>query len=142
MTDPNLSSFLWSVADLLRGDYKQSEYGKVILTEREIRTAYLDNARFFRSYRRGQLSEKESAESAQILETLFEMRTTTPEELLAAMRESEENRALLLPLLWRLVANGGVGMDLSQPLSMQSALWSHEPHEDLPLCVEKRAAWC
>ncbi|MBK6486177.1 MAG: SAM-dependent DNA methyltransferase [Gemmatimonadetes bacterium] len=31
MPDPNLSSFLWSVADLLRGDYKQSEYGKVIL---------------------------------------------------------------------------------------------------------------
>lgn len=31
MTDPNLSSFLWSVADLLRGDYKQSDYGKVIL---------------------------------------------------------------------------------------------------------------
>src|SRR5258708_3733160 len=29
--DPNLSSFIWSVADLLRGDYKQSEYGKVIL---------------------------------------------------------------------------------------------------------------
>jgi len=24
-------SFIWSVADLLRGDYKQSEYGKVIL---------------------------------------------------------------------------------------------------------------
>src|SRR2546425_9027730 len=23
--------FIWSVADLLRGDYKQSEYGKVIL---------------------------------------------------------------------------------------------------------------
>ncbi len=31
MTQPNLSSFIWSVADLLRGDYKQSEYGKVIL---------------------------------------------------------------------------------------------------------------
>jgi type I restriction enzyme M protein len=31
MPDPNLSSFIWSVADLLRGDYKQSEYGKVIL---------------------------------------------------------------------------------------------------------------
>jgi len=27
----NLSAFLWSVADLLRGDYKQSDYGKVIL---------------------------------------------------------------------------------------------------------------
>jgi type I restriction enzyme M protein len=31
MSDSNLSSFIWSVADLLRGDYKQSEYGKVIL---------------------------------------------------------------------------------------------------------------
>src|SRR5687768_1761195 len=31
MSDLNLSSFIWSVADLLRGDYKQSEYGKVIL---------------------------------------------------------------------------------------------------------------
>src|SRR5437773_1585339 len=31
MSATNLSSFIWSVADLLRGDYKQSEYGKVIL---------------------------------------------------------------------------------------------------------------
>ncbi len=31
MADPNLSSFIWSVADLLRGNYKQSDYGKVIL---------------------------------------------------------------------------------------------------------------
>ena len=31
MNDPNLSSFIWFVADLLRGDYNQSEYGKVIL---------------------------------------------------------------------------------------------------------------
>jgi type I restriction enzyme M protein len=31
MSETNLSSFIWSVADLLRGDYKQSEYGKVIL---------------------------------------------------------------------------------------------------------------
>ncbi|QDT15072.1 type I restriction-modification system subunit M [Alienimonas californiensis] len=27
----NLSALIWSVADLLRGDYKQSEYGRVIL---------------------------------------------------------------------------------------------------------------
>lgn len=31
MNHSALSSLLWSVADLLRGDYKQSEYGKVIL---------------------------------------------------------------------------------------------------------------
>ena len=31
MADTNLSSFIWSVADLLRGDYKRSDFGKVIL---------------------------------------------------------------------------------------------------------------
>ena len=27
----NHAAFIWSVAELLRGDYKQSEYGRVIL---------------------------------------------------------------------------------------------------------------
>jgi type I restriction enzyme M protein len=31
MNHQSLSAFIWSVADLLRGDYKQSEYGRVIL---------------------------------------------------------------------------------------------------------------
>ena len=34
MTNNNFSqvaSFIWSVADLLRGDFKQSQYGRVIL---------------------------------------------------------------------------------------------------------------
>lgn len=31
MSNQNLSSFIWTVADLLRGDFKQSEYGKIIL---------------------------------------------------------------------------------------------------------------
>lgn len=30
-TIKNYAAFIWSVADLLRGDYKQSEYGKVAL---------------------------------------------------------------------------------------------------------------
>ena len=31
MNQQTLSTFIWSVTDLLRGDYKQSDYGKVIL---------------------------------------------------------------------------------------------------------------
>ncbi|EQD76038.1 Type I restriction-modification system methyltransferase subunit, partial [mine drainage metagenome] len=31
MNTSTISSFLWSVADLLRGDYKQADYGKIIL---------------------------------------------------------------------------------------------------------------
>ena len=31
MNQTNLSAFIWSIADLLRGDYRPHEYGKVIL---------------------------------------------------------------------------------------------------------------
>lgn len=31
MNHQALANFIWSVADLLRGDYKRSEFGKVIL---------------------------------------------------------------------------------------------------------------
>ena len=31
MNQTNLSAFIWSVADLLRGNYRPHEYGKVIL---------------------------------------------------------------------------------------------------------------
>ena len=31
MNNRELANFIWSIADLLRGDYKQAEYGKVIL---------------------------------------------------------------------------------------------------------------
>jgi type I restriction enzyme M protein len=31
MNQQNLSSFIWSIADLLLGDYTQSKYGKLIL---------------------------------------------------------------------------------------------------------------
>ena len=30
-TTQDLSAFVWSIAEILRGDFKQSEYGKVIL---------------------------------------------------------------------------------------------------------------
>ncbi|WP_295002479.1 hypothetical protein [uncultured Dechloromonas sp.] len=36
MNSQALSSFIWSVADLLHGNFKQSEYGKVILKAKVI----------------------------------------------------------------------------------------------------------
>jgi type I restriction enzyme M protein len=58
--DPNLSSFIWSVADLLRGDYKQSEYGKVILPFTVLRR--LDCV--LESTKAAVLTEKEKREKA------------------------------------------------------------------------------
>jgi type I restriction enzyme M protein len=56
----NLSSFIWSVADLLRGDFKQSEYGKVILPFTVLRRldCVLASSKF------AVLAEKEAREKA------------------------------------------------------------------------------
>ena len=62
MPDPNLSSFIWSVADLLRGDYKQSEYGKVILPFTVLRR--LDCV--LEPTKAAVLSEKEKREKARL----------------------------------------------------------------------------
>lgn len=29
--NPQLAAFIWSVVDLLRGDFKQSQYGRIIM---------------------------------------------------------------------------------------------------------------
>lgn len=62
MSQTNLSSFIWAVADLLRGDYKQSEYGKVILPFTVLRR--LDCV--LEPTKVAVLKEKEKRESAKI----------------------------------------------------------------------------
>ncbi len=37
MSQSELSNLIWSVADLLRGDYRQSEYGRVVLAFARLR---------------------------------------------------------------------------------------------------------
>ena len=56
----NHAAFIWSVADLLRGDYKQSDYGKVILPLTVIRRldCVLEPTKAKVPQRHRQLSEK------------------------------------------------------------------------------------
>jgi len=72
MADPNLSSFIWSVADLLRGDYKQSEYGKVILPFTVLRR--LDCV--LEATKPAVLAEKEKREKAGLNPEPFLLRTS------------------------------------------------------------------
>src|SRR5688572_15015436 len=62
MSQQNLTSFIWSVADLLRGDYKQSEYGKVILPFTVLRR--LDCV--LEPTKKAVLAEKEKREAAKV----------------------------------------------------------------------------
>lgn len=92
-----------------------------IITEREVRTPYLENAKFLRQYRR----VPTNCEHVDLLlAAMRELREADPETLLIAVFKDPWNRAQLIPMLWQLVSNKMIGVDLSQPLTMRSRIWA------------------
>jgi hypothetical protein len=94
-----------------------------LLTEREIRTPYLENAKFLLPYCR---LATDWERSRPLLRTLRELRQTDPEGLLAACAAGGEQQAELIFILWHLVSVWEIGADLTEPLTMRSTIWSKE----------------
>lgn len=94
-----------------------------LATEVEIRTPYLENAKFLLAFARRKFS---SEPCAQLLQGLRELREATPAALLLALCRDETNRALLTPALWHLLGSFRIGADLHLPLTMDSRIWSKE----------------
>jgi len=92
-----------------------------IYTERRIRTPFLRNVHDLRSHRR---TVERDEVLRRILLYLNRRPHSTPTELLATLAETPTDRNLLLAQLWRAVAIGLVQTDLTQPLRMDSAIWS------------------
>lgn len=92
-----------------------------LVTEREIRTELLWNAKFLLPYRHDQASE---ADCQRLLEALSASCETTPGDLLATCSPDRMVQARLLTSLWHLVASRVVGTDLRRRLTMRSRIWS------------------
>lgn len=90
-----------------------------IITEREIRTPYLQSVKFLRQYRRLQPND---AERRLLLDRLREVGESDPESLLLTISPEPVRRAELLPTLWHLVAAGDIYADLDEPLTMRSPI--------------------
>lgn len=95
-----------------------------LVTERHIRTPYLDNVKFLRPYRTVPVND---SYRTRLLNTLAHLEETDPASLLAAVCNDRWQQVQLLPLLWQLVATRQVSTDLYQPLTMHSRLWLQEP---------------
>ncbi len=91
-----------------------------VVTERHVRTPYLDNVKFLRSY---QAMSINAAYRTRILNVLLELEETDPASLLPALSQDRWQQAQILPMLWQLIAIRQIGADLSQPLTMQSRIW-------------------
>nr|WP_319542713.1 heteromeric transposase endonuclease subunit TnsA [uncultured Pseudodesulfovibrio sp.] len=92
-----------------------------LITEVEIRTPLLKNARFLLPFR---IQQSNSPEYLEMLTTkLRQLGKTSPSQLIATIYDEEWSQAKLLPSLWFLVASFQVGCDLAKPLNMESELW-------------------
>lgn len=93
-----------------------------IVTEEEIRSVYLHNARFLLSFvlRVQKLSER----SEILLSTLAEQSPTTPGRLLSSITQDPIERAFYVPRLWQLIGTFRIGADLWQSLTMESKIWA------------------
>ena len=93
-----------------------------IMTEKEIRTPYLENLRFLCPHVR---QGPESPEKMEMIDqALIRLGTTTPDALTRSVCTDEWNRAALLPTLWYLIGTFQIGIDLQQPLTMTSPIWN------------------
>lgn len=91
-----------------------------VVTERYIRTPYLENVKFLRDFR----TRTETGEhGVMLLERLATLRVSDPGELLAATFASKDRRMEGVAILWKLVANRLIRCDLRQKLTMNSTLW-------------------
>lgn len=95
-----------------------------VLTEKEIRTPYLQNARFLWTYRSG--DGLDMALVQDLIVRLADMHEADPEILMSTMFRDKWNRAAALPALWYLISNFQIGCDLERPLGMKSRIWSLE----------------
>lgn len=86
----------------------------VILTEREIRTPYLQNVRFLRGYRALEPDRRDVS----LLKASLRHGSKQVEQVLESAAADRWRRAELIPVLWHLVASGAVEVDLSVPLTM------------------------
>lgn len=90
-----------------------------LVTERYIRTPYLENVKFLRSY---QAMASNASDRTRLLHTLLELGETNPASLLTAMSQDRWQQAEILPTLWQLIATRQIDTDLRQPLTMQSRI--------------------
>lgn len=89
------------------------------MTEKEIRTPFLDNARFLRSYRR---RAADPALREAILSALAAHGETCVDDLLERIAQDPWKHAEAIATLWTLVAQGEVDCDLDAPLTMRARI--------------------
>jgi hypothetical protein len=95
-----------------------------VITETEIRTDYLFNAKFLSGYRNGDFNFNNYEHISRVLRDL---RATTPYELLLVVTSDQMKRAEYLHTMWYMISVSLIGCDLTKKLSMNTEIWYSSP---------------
>ena len=97
------------------------EHGWVfqIMTDKEIRTPYLDNVKFLLRYRD---TEPDESRAAHLKEVLGRFQETDPQTLIKTAYQSEAEQGEALWTLWAMVEQGWIHCDLHSPLTMTTRI--------------------
>jgi hypothetical protein len=94
-----------------------------IISDKEIFTPFLDNARFLRSFKK-QLPPAE--DSTLLIHKILKTGRTTPNALLQSITSDIWRQANLIPTLWHLIATRRIGVDIDTKIHMESPIWPLE----------------
>lgn len=93
----------------------------IIITEKEIRTPFLGNAKLLIQYKKLSLNLEHIVK---MIAELKKTKETTPALLLNSLSPDKWKQAELIPVLWHLIANRKIKCDLNQKLTMSSFIWA------------------
>lgn len=99
---------------------RQQGWSFWIITERDLDTQFVDNAKFLRRYRTIPLDPLHHYALLHYLEILG---PTDPQTLIATCWGDKENQAAAMVELWRMVAFGHIQTWLNRPLTLYSEIW-------------------
>ncbi|MBU3082502.1 TnsA endonuclease N-terminal domain-containing protein [Acinetobacter baumannii] len=91
-----------------------------LLTEKEIRTDFNENARFLLGYR---YPVPDIDLITTVDDTIQVLKYTTPKQLLENITKDQWEQAQYLTALWYLISTFQIHVDLTRPLTMDSEIW-------------------
>ena len=111
-----------------------------VLTERQLRPAFVKNVRFLLDYdlkhlaSSSHLSPNQYERQASVTQAIPTDRATTPREILNSLTTEIMEQAYLVPWVWNKLRTGDLQADLIEPLTLDTKVWSR-------MLKHSRAKW-
>lgn len=103
-----------------------------IVTEEDIPEIGVKNATFLTRFRKSTniITPQTKTWPHRFRKTLKSLGTSTPDALLDALAENQQERLLMIPVLWHLIANKQMGVDLGKPLTQACQIHTLDQNTD------------